>query len=229
MPDRILREGIAREELAGLAYMFWTRLIALGVLAIWLAATLPFERSGLYILAIGAFAILGAPPYFLARNGLRRTWISVAFLLLDAGLLTYILIVPAPFSVEGWTSQLNLRLPSFIYLAVFLVGMALSYSPALVLGAGVAVIATWSTGYLWVAALPSSVTHTSGDMLDEGMSSEAVLQAFLNPDAVSLTTLSNQIVFLGLVTLILTLAIWRSPSALMSDPHEAFPIAGDFH
>ena len=36
-------EAIAREELAGLAYMFWGRLIALGVLAAW-ALTLPFER-----------------------------------------------------------------------------------------------------------------------------------------------------------------------------------------
>ena len=55
-----------------------------------------------------------------------------AILLLGAAILTYILIVPPPFYVEGWTPQLNLRLPNFLYLGVFLVGMALSYSPGLV-------------------------------------------------------------------------------------------------
>ena len=42
-----LTEVIAREELAGLAHMFWARLIVLGLLAIWLVLALPFDRSGL--------------------------------------------------------------------------------------------------------------------------------------------------------------------------------------
>ena len=62
-------EGIAREELAGLAYMFWARLIAIAILAGW-ALTLPFERSYIYLLALAAFALLGAPPYLLARRGI---------------------------------------------------------------------------------------------------------------------------------------------------------------
>ena len=60
-------EAIAREELAGLAYMFWARLIAIAILAGW-ALTLPFERSGFYLLTLAAFALLGAPPYLLARR-----------------------------------------------------------------------------------------------------------------------------------------------------------------
>ena len=63
-------EGIAREELAGLAYMLCGRLIALGMLAVWAALTVPFERSGPYLAAIAAFALLGAPPYLLARRGI---------------------------------------------------------------------------------------------------------------------------------------------------------------
>lgn len=73
-------EGIAREELAGLAYMFWGRLIALGLLAVWVALTLPFERSGFYLAAIAAFALLGAPPYLLARRGVGGTPVTAAFL-----------------------------------------------------------------------------------------------------------------------------------------------------
>ena len=75
-----------------------------------------------------------------------------AFLLLDAGLLSYILIVPTPYAVDGWPPQLSLRLWNFLWLGVFLVGMALSYSPALVIWTGIATgLTAWSAGFLWVA------------------------------------------------------------------------------
>ena len=202
-------EAIAREELAGLAYMFWGRLIVLGMLAAWAALTVPFERSGLYLTAIVAFALLGAPPYLLARRGIGGTPVTAAFLLLDAGILTYILIVPPSFYVDGWTAQINLRLPNFLYLGVFLIGMALSYSPALVIWTGIASIAAWSAGFLWVATLPDSLLSSSR-ALDSGLSAESVISRFLDPRTVSLTNWTNQIVFLMLVTLILSLTVWRS-------------------
>jgi len=74
-------EGIAREELAGLAYMFWARLIAIAILAGW-ALTLPFERSGFYLLTLAAFALLGAPPYFLARRG-SGLWLTHFSIIID--------------------------------------------------------------------------------------------------------------------------------------------------
>ena len=118
-----IRQGIAREELAGMSYMFWGRLVALGMLAIRVAMSLPLERSAAYLLAISAFVLLDAPPYLLARRGIGGTSAMAAILLLDVAILTYILIVPPPFYVEGWTPQLNLRLPNFLYLGVFLVGI----------------------------------------------------------------------------------------------------------
>ena len=202
-------EAIAREELAGLAYMLWGRLIVLGTLAVWAALTVPFERSSRYLVAIAAFALLGAPPYLLARRGIGGTPVTAAFLLLDAGILTYILIVPPSFYVDGWTPQINLRLPNFLYLSVFLVGMALSYSPALVIWTGIASIAAWSAGFLWVATLPDSLLSSSR-ALDSGLSAQLVISRFLDPRTVSLTNWTNQIVFLVLVTVILALTVWRS-------------------
>jgi adenylate cyclase len=76
--------GIAREERVGLAYMFYGRLVALGLLALWVAATLPFERSAVYLGAIVLFAVLGAPPYFLARAGYGGWKVTAIFLLIDA-------------------------------------------------------------------------------------------------------------------------------------------------
>jgi adenylate cyclase len=202
-------EGIAQEELKGLSYMFWGRLAALAVLAVW-ALMLPFERSAGYLSAIAAFALLGAPPYLLARHGYGRTSVLAAFLALDATILTYVLVVPPPFYVEGWTAQLNLRLPNFLYLGIFLVGMSLSYSPWLVMWAGIAAIVAWSAGFLWVATLPDTLLTTSRQSFDSGLSPQAVISRFLDPRSVSSTIFFYQIVFLGLVTLILTATVWRS-------------------
>jgi hypothetical protein len=127
-------DGIAREERDGLTFMLWGRLIVLAALALWVTLTVPIERSGTYLLVIAAFAIIGVAPYILTRWELGGARVTALFLLLDIGVLCYILLVPAPFSVEGWTPQLNLRLPNILFLGIFLVGMALSYSPFLVYG-----------------------------------------------------------------------------------------------
>lgn len=130
--------------------------------------------------------------------------------MVDAIILTYVLVVPPPFYVEGWTAQLNLRLPNFLFLGIFLVGMSLSYSPWLVMWAGIAAIVAWSGGFLWAASLPDTLLTSSRQSLDSDLSSEAVISRFLDPRSVSSTNFFNQIVFLGLVTLILTATVWRS-------------------
>ena len=202
--------AIAREEASGLAYMFWGRVAVLALLALWVGLTIPFARSQAYLLAIAVFALLGAPSYLLARAGIRSMLATGFFLLLDASILTYILIVPPPFLAAEWTPQLNLRLPNFLYLGIFLASMALSYSPTLVIWAGGAAMLAWSTGFLWVLALPETIPSSARSQLDSGLSPQQIIANFLNPDTVSLTSWYNQLVFLALVTGILALAVWRS-------------------
>ncbi len=208
-PGEVSKE-LAQEELTGLGYVFWGRFLVLALLAAWIAATLPIERSSLYVAAIIVFAALGAAPYLLTRRGIGGTPVIAIFLLLDAAILSYILIFPNPYGLDGWSPQLNLRAPGFLYVGVFLVAMALSYKPILVIWAGIATITTWTLGYLWVLNLPDTVVFASRDVLDRGLGIEAVLHTILDPKAVGLTRLSNQIVFLALVTVILTLTVWRS-------------------
>ncbi|MEM7748223.1 MAG: adenylate/guanylate cyclase domain-containing protein, partial [Pseudomonadota bacterium] len=205
-----LKESLSREETAGLSYVFWGRSFVLGLLALWIGFTLPIDRSSLYLSAIGVFLLFGAAPYLLARRGVGGTALIATFLLLDAAVLSYLLIVPNPYNLEGWSPQLNLRAPGFLYLGVFLVAMALSYKPALVVWAGIATIATWSAGYLWVLSLPETLFFSSRQVLDKGLGIDEVLNTVLDPNAVGLARLTNQIVFLVLVTAILTLTVWRS-------------------
>lgn len=200
----------AREERASLTYMFRGRILVLALLAVWVVATVPAERSISYLAVLLLFFLFGAIPYALAIRGQGGTLIVAVFLLLDASVLSYLLIVPNPYGLEGWSPQMNLRAPGFLYLGLFLVYMALSYKPALVVWAGLAAVLSWSAGYLWVVGLPETLLFSSRDVLDSGLSLDAALDRVLDPNAVGLPRLVNQVVFLVAVTLILTLTVWRS-------------------
>lgn len=208
--SRSVAAAIEREEAAGLSYVFYGRTAVLLLLAVWVSATLPFERSSQYLTAILVFAFLGVIPFVLRHSYRRHRLLVLGFVLLDAAALSFVLIVPTPFDFEGWTQQMNLRTPAFLYLGVFVVSMALSYKPILVIWTGLAAAATWTLGYLWVATQPNAIPFTSGDVLDEGMGAEAALAKVLDPNAVGLARLSNQVVFLVLVSLILTIVVVRS-------------------
>jgi len=204
-----LGDAIDREVNEGLAYMFWGRLVALGTLAAGALLAVPLDRSGLYVVAIVAFALLNAVSFGLARNSRYATVATWLFVVVDAAVLTYIFVTPSPFAVEGWTSQLNLRLPNFLYLGVFLVSMALSYSPALVVWSGVVTIVLWNIAYCWIATRPNSIAYGS-DLLNGGVSDADIIALVLDPRSVSLINLSYQTMFLVLVTVILAISVWRS-------------------
>ncbi|MCZ6894906.1 MAG: hypothetical protein O7H40_12800 [Gammaproteobacteria bacterium] len=64
--------------------------------------------------------------YALWGRGLAWLGWTIGFMPLEVAILTYMLIVPPPFIAEAWTPQINLRLPNFLFLGVFPIGMALS-------------------------------------------------------------------------------------------------------
>ncbi|MGE5147993.1 MAG: adenylate/guanylate cyclase domain-containing protein [Candidatus Eiseniibacteriota bacterium] len=208
--DRI-RAAFAHEEDAGLAFALYGRLGVLGLLGLWIVATLPWERAAAYLAVVGVFMVLGLVPYALRRLGVRSIALTGAFLLLEVALLAFLLIVPLPFFMESWTPQMTLRLPNFLYLAMFLVGMSLSYSPLLVLWTGAASIAAWSAGVIWVLVQPGTLAYSSVDLLDRSQfTPEQQKAVFLHPNYVSLTNWYTELVFLGLVSLIIAAAVWRS-------------------
>lgn len=208
--DRI-QAAFAREEDAGLTFALYGRLGVLALLGLWIVATLPWERAMSYLAIVGVFMALGGVPYVLRRLGIRSIVWTASFLLLEVVLLAFLLVVPLPFFMESWTPQMTLRLPNFLYLAMFLVGMSLSYSPFLVLWTGGAVIAAWSAGVLWVLSQPGTLAYTSVDILDRNLFTPEQQRAiFLHPNFVSLTGWYTELVFLFLASLIIAGAVWRS-------------------
>ncbi len=208
--DDPIAQAFAREERSGLAYALWGRLVVLGALLVYVLAALPAGSSDRYAAIIVLFMALGVVPHLMRRRGLDWLGWTIGFMMLEVAILTYMLIVPPPFIADAWTPQMNLRLPNFLFLGVFLIGMALSYSPALVVWTGAAAMVAWSAGVLWVASLPGSVASSYKESLDSGKTHQEMVTEFLDPNFVGWTILYNQLVFLVLVTLILAVTVWRS-------------------
>jgi len=206
-PEHLLKD-IAREEAAGVAYMFWGRIASLGTLALWVSLTFPFEQSRFYLLGIVVIMMLSAPTYVMAQHGIRNTTVAAFSLLLDACVLTFVLIVPPPFFEADWTPQLNFRLPNFLYFGIFLASVALSYAPLQVIWAGIASVAAWSLGFLWLVSRPGSVL--SSELIDRTAVTQSTASVYLDPRYVSLSTWYNQIIFLVLLTGLLAVSVWRS-------------------
>lgn len=208
---RRLVDAFEREERAGLDLVLYARFVVLAVLVVWAVSTARTEYAVVYAGVLSVFAVLGALPLFLRRVGISGTkWMAV-FFTLDVILLTYILMVPGSMFPSTLTPQFNLQLPNFLYLCLFVVGMAISYSPMLVLWTGVVAVIAWSVGMFWIAALPDSLTFSFSQLLDPARFTDDERIAITSSRLfVSTTHWYNRILFLCLVTLILTVAVWRS-------------------
>ncbi len=208
--DPSLRQAVSRAERNGIAFSFQVRVVVLLLVALWLALTVPMPRVLYWHGMILLFLLSGLIPYRLRFRESWRRWLA-GFTLIDAALLTTILILPNPFYDTGWPIQTQLRFHNQLYLFVFLAGALLSYSPGMVLWTGVCIAATWSVGTWLIALRPESLTALPPTLAeDSGAAGQGFEQAFFDPLYVDLNRWSNEVVLLLIVALVGAVAVWRS-------------------
>ncbi|MEM7069967.1 MAG: adenylate/guanylate cyclase domain-containing protein [Pseudomonadota bacterium] len=206
-----IAHALAREEQAGFLLVLYARFVVLTILLVWAIFTARPEYAVVYAGILFAFAALGVLPLAMHRYGMLSTKWMAGFMTIDVILLTIVLMVPGSMFPSTLTPQFNLQLPGFLYLCLFVVGMAVSYSPALVLWTGFVAIVCWSTGMIWIANLPDSLSYSFSQLLDpERFTDERRVEITSSRLFVSLSHWYNRMLFLGLVTLVLAIAVWRS-------------------
>jgi adenylate cyclase len=202
--------AVRQPEQDGLAFAFRVRSLALLAIALWLLFIVPFPRVWFYLAAVAVFFLLGLTPYLQRKRASGTLWKAI-FIALDVALLTYILYVPNPLAETDWPLQMRLRFHDFVYLLVYLAGMALSYSPALVLWAGAMSAVCWTVGYLWMRSLPDTVDFDIAAAQGIPVESAAdQLAVYLSPYYVGSDLLYNQVVLLVIITLVLAAVVWRA-------------------
>jgi adenylate cyclase len=202
--------AIEREERAGLSYVFYGRVLVLALLAIYTVLSVPATRSVVYLGVMAVFLVLGLIPYLLQRRRRIGVWGVGAFLVLDAVLLTFLMVAPNPLFGSEVPVQFTQRIPNFLFLLLFLCGVALSYSPKLVLLVGGALTVAWSLGFAWLATRPDSIVVRAANMMEGPVDGARRLALSLDPHAVNSTLWMIQTLILVLMTLVLALSVWRS-------------------
>lgn len=208
-----LGRALRSEELAGLAFAFRARTVAVLAVALWLLILVPAPRSFYYLAAVAAFFLLGLIPHLLRRHPFAVP-IRLAFTALDVALIVAVIIVPPPGTDGGWPIQMRLRFQEFLYLLLLLAGAALSYSPLHVLWTGFCIVVLWSVGFLLVFLRPDTLTFAAATAGLDPVPPETSLRIVLDPAFVSISQLFNQVVLTAIATGLLAAAVWRARQTL---------------
>lgn len=204
-----LGHAIAGEEQRGLVFAFRARLIAVVAVMAYLLLAIEGQRQFYYIGVAALFLLLGWVPHLLRRHRYAVP-IRLGFVVLDAILVTAVVILPPPGGLDfGFPIQMRVRGPEFLYLVLLIVGAALSYSPLQVIWTGVWSILAWSAGVVLVAQRSDTLTTPAG------LDSQALLQLITNPYYVGYFQLLNQVVLAAIATAVLAAAVWRARALLL--------------
>lgn len=203
--DGRLRAAFRNEEYAGFRFSIYVRSAALVVIGIWLQVVVPWPRVGYFLAFIVLFLASGLIAEWMRRKSNRPEMWTAAFILIDACLLTYVLVAPIPFSDSEWPIQVTLRFYNHLYLFLFLIFSGLSYSPAMVLWTGAAIAATWSAAVFYIHSLPDSITEFTA-----GAGTQEALNTFLDPHFVNSIAWYNQVALLLIGSMIIAAGVWRA-------------------
>ena len=209
MPESTIESAIAAAEQDGLRLHLRIRLAILAMLAVWAVLTYAPSRALLGLAVLATFAVFGIAQYALGRwLGHAILWAGV-ITVFEVALLIGVVLTPITFPAD-WPPQMQLRLPSVIYLFVYVAGTVLSYSPSLVVWTGALTTLGWGIGHQIMLRLPGTIA-VQGSLIDNPWHPQnGSLAFYLDPYYVSNATWRAQTVLLVLLTTVLAAAVARS-------------------
>ncbi len=120
--------ALADSKRQGLLLAVRARWVALAVTAVTLPIVNPNWEVIYYVLMLGLFAVIGWAQLKVGKAG--RSPPELVLMFCDLALLTFLSVVPNPWSTVDWPIAMQFRFDSFIYFFVFLAAATLAYSCA---------------------------------------------------------------------------------------------------
>ena len=202
-----LDAAFARQERRGLMLAAAARSVAVAVVLGWLTLMNP-ERGPAFAWVIGTasyFFLSGLAQFWLYGRGRAPAMAPYLFTLVDCLLLALVLIAPNPFATVQLPPAMPLRYASFLFFFIFLMQMAFSFRPRLLLWTTFCGAGAWTLAFLWVVTRPSTVTHfvTGPDL-------STLLASYLDPNFASMLKFENEVLVFVVVGAGLALLVRRS-------------------
>ncbi len=200
------------EERRGLEMATRGRVISLAVIAALLVVLTGWPDVLFYWALLVIFAATGIADYALCRRGRAQPWARYGFVAADFALLAVTVLAPNPLSEQVFPPQMAFRNGAIVYFFLLVAAVAFSYTPRLMLWAGLAAVASWTVGAFWLALLPGALTSLD---LARGASIETILAVVLDPRFVSIDVWLQDVVLVLLIAGLLAVVVRRSRSLVV--------------
>lgn len=197
----------------GLLLAVRARWAALAVTAVTLPIINPNWDVIFYILMLVFFALIGWAQLKVGKVG--RSPLEVFLIICDLALMTFLAVVPNPWSDVNWPIGMQFRFDSFIYFFIFLATATLAYSWRTVLAMGGWTAALWAAAVGWAWLQPASHAALSA-RVREAVGADIRLFAIIDPSSIGFGARFQQITVFIIVAAILALAVRRSNALLIS-------------
>jgi adenylate cyclase len=197
----------------GLLLAVRARWIALAVTAVTLPIINPNWDVIYYVLMLGFFALIGWAQLKIGKVG--RSPLEVFLIICDLALLTFLSVVPNPWSDVNWPIGMQFRFDSFIYFFIFLATATLAYSWRTVLAMGAWTATLWAVAVGWAWLQPASHAALSA-RVREAVGADIRLFDIIDPSSIGFGARFQQITVFIIVAAILALAVRRSNALLIS-------------
>ena len=204
--------ALAAAKQDGLRLAVRARYIALAVIACLLMIINPVWEQLYYVVLLGLFALIGWGQLRVGRVGLSKP--ELALLFCDLALLTFILVVPNPFSTAQWPLAMQYHLGNFIYFFVVLSGATLAYSWRTVIAVGTWTSVLWIVGVVWVWWQPDRDPDLTARVA-AAIGSDQRLFDLISPNSIVFGHRIQEIVVFMIVAVTLAVAVRRGNDLLI--------------
>ena len=211
--QKFAEAALADSKREGLWLAVRARWVALAVIALTLPIMNPHWEVIYYIVSLGLFAVIGWAQLKVGKAGVSRPELFLMFC--DLALLTFIAVVPNPWSPGGWPIGMQFRFNTFIYFFVLLATAPLAYSWRTVIAMGTWTAALWAVGVGWVWLQPE--THAAlAERVRAAVGSDVRMFALIDPTTIHIAARFQEIVVFLIVAVTLAVAVRRSNALLVS-------------
>jgi adenylate cyclase len=204
--------ALAAAKQEGLQLAVRARYIALVVIACLLPIINPSWDQLYYVALLGLFALIGWGQVRVGRVGLSRPELTLLFC--DLALLTFIAVVPNPFSSAHWAVATQYRFGNFIYFFVVLSCAILAYSWRTVIAVGTWTSVLWVVGMVWVWWQPDRDPELTAHIA-AAIGSDQRLFQLISPNSIVFGARIPEIVVFMIVAVTLAVAVRRSNELLI--------------
>jgi class 3 adenylate cyclase len=204
--------ALATAKQEGLQLAVRARYVALAVIACLLPIINPSWEQLYYLPLLGLFALIGWGQVRVGRVGVSRP--ELALLFCDLALLTFIAVVPNPFSSAHWPVAMQFHFGNFIYFFVLLAGATLAYSWRTVIAVGTWTAGLWVVGMVWVWWQPDRAPDLTA-RIAAAIGGDQRLSQLLSPNSIVFGARIQEIVVFMIVAVTLAVAVRRGNDLLI--------------